>query len=83
VLFLLKLFFTFSVIVMSKKSIDKRFAGRIGTDLPLTSKRVNIILSHPEESSKLVNAVRASRKGKNKLFELSRKTQDIISAEKE
>ena len=67
---------------MGKKRTDQRFAGIIGTDLPLTSRRVNIILSRPEESTKLVGAVRASRRGKEGSFELSKETQDIIYEDK-
>lgn len=38
------------------------------SDIPLTSKRVNVILSNPLDSKKLSDCIRSSRSGLNKPF---------------
>jgi len=49
---------------MSKQNYKKRFTSFFRSDTPLVSKRVRIILSSPEDSEKLANAIRDQRSGK-------------------
>lgn len=57
----------------SKRNITLRHS-----DSPLTSKRVKIILSDPEDSAKLAAAVRAHRKNKSKPFRVSSSTAKLL-----
>ncbi|EOZ96165.1 hypothetical protein A33Q_2758 [Indibacter alkaliphilus LW1] len=57
----------------SKRNITLRHS-----DSPLTSKRVKVILSDPEDSAKLAAAVRAHRKNKSKPFKVSEATADLL-----
>jgi hypothetical protein len=64
-----------------RKQIDKRIATFWTSVLPLTSKRVRIILSSHEDAAKLAKAVRASRYEKRASFKLSEETNDRIKRE--
>ncbi|VAW46243.1 hypothetical protein MNBD_GAMMA03-1427 [hydrothermal vent metagenome] len=48
-----------------KSQINKRIFSFNNTNTPLTSKRVNIILSSRDDSKNLANAVRATRHGRS------------------
>ena len=51
---------------------------KLSTDLPLTSERVKIILSNPEDSKKLVDAIRNYRKTGKGSFSISQETKNKI-----
>lgn len=52
------------------------------SDSPLTSRRVKVILSDPEDSAKLAAAVRAHRKNRSKPFKVSSSTANRLSENK-
>jgi hypothetical protein len=58
--------------------ISKRSVTFLNSDSPLTSKRVKVILSNPEDTKSLVEAVRASRHNKSKPFSLTKESNKII-----
>ena len=63
---------------------NKRKLSFWKSDSPLTSKRVSIILSNPEDSEKLAKAVRSLRHNGKATFKLSVKTEEKIEkAEKQ
>jgi len=51
----------------SKKNHAKRTVTFFRSDLPLTSRRVSVILSNPSSSSKLARAVRVARHSQDKV----------------
>jgi hypothetical protein len=55
------------------KSMNKRKCSYWSGDIPLTSKRVNGILSNPLDSKKLSDCIRSSRSGLNKPFFITSK----------
>lgn len=57
-------------------NISKRSFGFGKTDMPLTSKRVRIILSNPESAKNLSDAVRELRRGDQRSvsFEVTQET---------
>ncbi len=66
---------------MSRRRVDKRVITFKHSDSPLTSKRVSIILSNPNDSAKLAGAVRALRHKGNPNFKVSDTTQQKIDKE--
>lgn len=62
------------------ENIKKRIVSFKHSDSSLTSKRVSIILSDPEDSAKLAQAVRALRhkNSENKTFKVSAATRSQI-----
>lgn len=61
------------------KDITKRNITFRNTDSPLMSERVRIILSHPEDSKKLADAVRNLRNGNEVTFTLSEETIERLN----
>lgn len=60
---------------------SKRIITLQHSDSLLTSKRVKVILSDPEDSAKLAAAVRAHRKSKSKPFNVSQWTTELLKKE--
>ncbi len=58
---------------------NKRTSSWYNTELPLVSPRAKILLSNPIDSRNLANAIRASRKGLNSKFTISKKSKDKIN----
>lgn len=58
--------------------ITRRHTSFWNSNTPLTSKRVRIILSHPEDAKKLAEAIRNDRHGKKSSFKISRGTQEKL-----
>ncbi|MFW6275477.1 MAG: hypothetical protein ACOC2M_02470 [bacterium] len=61
-----------------KTKFSKRYSGTWNTDLPLTSKRAKVILSHSSEAKKLLKAIRASRDGESKPFHLTEEVNQMV-----
>jgi hypothetical protein len=64
-----------------KQSINKRVITFKYSDSSLTSKRVSIILSSPEDSKKLAKAVRALRNSGDSSFTITSQTKEKIDKE--
>ncbi len=58
---------------------SRRNISFFNTDSPLTSKRVRIILSHPEDAKKLASAIRANKHGKTESFQLSENARAALA----
>jgi len=57
---------------MSKSKNNIRTSSNwFSTDLPLTSKRVRVLLSHAEDAENLAESIRAERKGEEHPFVIS------------
>lgn len=65
------------------KSIKKRTLSFWKSDSPLTSRRVSIILSNPDDSDLLADSIRNSRhlKSINDSFTISNESQTVIQKE--
>jgi hypothetical protein len=62
------------------KNIAKRLTSWWLTDMPLTSKRVRIILSNPSDANELVQSIRNSRDGKKGThFVVSEQTEKALA----
>ncbi len=67
---------------MKRNTNNKRTTAFWSTDIPLTSKRVELILSNPSDSKKLSQSIRANRDGCVKPFVVSPTTKSEIDKRK-
>ena len=66
---------------MEKKTHQKSFKNFFNSELPLTSKRVRIILSCTEDTEELLKSIRASRLKnvtQNNSFKVTKRTKDRL-----
>lgn len=64
----------------NRYKISNRRKSIFSTDWPVTSERVRIILSNPDDSLKLTNAVRQYRRNGDGRFEISKDVSTAIEA---